>query len=534
MSFHATCPVCDAEYTLADHLRGKQMQCNSCRESFRAQDSASDGRAADAIQSSPRKAATPPRRRVVDEDDDEPRGRPRSRERDDDDDDDRPRRRRPRPDQGSSGLLIGLFVGGGVLGLAVIALVLWLVMSPVADVAVAPAGGGGVMPVGGGGVIQGKMAVPDDVIAPAGPRVRLDVKDSDIRDIVTNGPANTRAAVHSWDLAGKMKHIFHVYDVPKAALLTRLELVEPQQMDLSLDGSRLAIFSQSVDKGQLLRQVGVWSLPDGKPLVQNWSPYPDDPDFAKRRELIFLYLLSADQLLTVSRQGQFDVWDIATQKNVVSVPPIAPALSLNTNLFGHTANSFAISPDRKTLAVFNKDGFSLFDTKTGKQTGKTGAMSAGARVGNVWGVAFSPDGKSLMSYYFRFGVGQPTATIIRWSIPDGKQISLATIPLDHGHSGGLAFWGPNHVVLWNGILTEGKLHEVARGELVRTYARRHHGKCVAQPQDGKLWFATGETALGIGQLTSVEFPQQDLARFPPAPGAVRRWLLQPTGVAAGG
>jgi len=480
--------------------------------------------AAEAIQATPRKAAPSARRRVVDEDDDEPRGRPRPRRHEDDeDDDDRPRRRRPRPDEGSSGLLIGLLVGGGVLAVAVVGLILYFLLRGAPDAAPPIQFAGQAPP-------PGIQAPPADIIQAAGQRARLDVKDTAIRDLITNGPANTRAVVHSWDLAGKTRHLFDVYDIPKSARLTRLELVEPQQMDLSPDGSRLAIFNQSVDKGQLLRRVSVWSLPDGKPIVQDWSPYADEADFAKRRELIWIYLLSADRMLTISREGQFDVWDVATRKNVASVPPIANGLSLSTNLFGHTATSFAISPDRKMLAVFDKTGYSLFDAATGKNVGKTMPMLEDGMAANLWGVSFSPDGKTLASYYYRHNGGQSEALLTHWSLPDGKRISQAVLPKDAHLSGGVAFWGPSHVLLWNGLITDAKVYNLAKGDSSRQCSLRNQGKCVAQSQDGRLWFATAQTIGGIAELTSVELPQQDLARFPPQANDGRRWVLDPRGI----
>jgi hypothetical protein len=482
--------------------------------------------AAEAIQSSPRKAVAPPgRRRVVDDDDDadQPRGRPRPRHEDDDDEADRPRRRRPRPEEASSGLLIGMLVGGGVLVAAVVGLILFFWLRSAADVA-PPINFAGQQPP------PGIQPPPAEIIQPARPRVRLDVKDTEIRDLITNGPANTRAVVHSWDLAGKTKHLFDVCDIPKAVRLTRLELVEPQQMDLSPDGSRLAVFTQSVDKGRLVRSVGVWSLPDGKPLVQNWTPYPNEADFAKQRELNWVYLLSAERILTISSQGQFDVWDLATQKNVASVPPIANNLSLSRNLSGRTAVSFAISPDRKTLAIHDKVGYSLFDTATGKSIGKTTPMLEAGMATNLWGVAFSPDGKTLASYYHRYHGNQTDVLLTHWSLPDGKQLSQAALPKDAHLNGGLAFWGPSHVLLWNGLITEAKVYNLANGGAPRLCSLRNQGKCVAQAHDGKLWFATAQALGGAAEFSSVEFPQQDLARFPPQPNDGRRWRLTPAGI----
>ena len=49
--------------------------------------------------------------------------------------------------------------------------------------------------------------------------------------------------------------------------------------------------------------------------------------------------------------------------------------------------------------------------------------------------------------------------------------------------------------------------------------------------DGRLWFATAQTLGGVAEFTNVEFPQQDLARFPPQGNDGRRWMLIPGGIA---
>jgi hypothetical protein len=521
MAFRVRCPSCDAEHSLAEQQRGKRVRCRSCDESFRADDVA--GEADEAIQTTPRRSGSgsaPPRVPPA-RDSEAPRRRRSERDEDEEDGRRRERRRREREDS-SSGLLIGMILGG-VLLVAVIAggLVFFLMRRPDAG-AVAGAGGGG-PGAGGEGAKEG-------LIQPAAQRVPLAVKDSDVRDIITNGPANTRAAVYFWEIAGKTKHIFDVYDLGKGTQLCRLELVEPQQMDLSPDGSRLAIFSQTVEAGQLARRVGVWSIPDGKALLQDWMPYPQEADFAKQRELVWAYLISNDQVLTVARQGQLDLWDIATRKRVYSVPPIATSLSLSTNGFGHTANHFAISPDRKTLAVFNKDGFSLFDTATGKLAGKTATLSGEGILLNFWGVGFSPDGKTLASSFGMHHKGdraKHVEAVAHWSVADGQRLALTTRPHATGRSGGLAFWGPGHVLLWDGNLFEAQVWDLAKGDLQRTCKRAHGGKCVAQPQDGRLWVATGEFLLGPANLASIEIP--NLAR---GPNDAPLWHLIPAGITA--
>lgn len=547
MSIRVQCPECDVRFRVEDHLNGRRIRCQECRAFILVEDADADSEDERAdkrrpardggIQAGPRAAGSPARRRVVDEDD-EPRGRRGSEDDEEEDDSPRGRRRRPRPqEQGSGAMLVWILVPSLLVLILGVSAVLYYILRSSDPVPIAGgAGAGGVKidfnpNLGGGGAVK-----KFDIVQAAAKNMMLGVKDGDIRDIITNGPANTRAVVHSWDNAGaKTKHMFSIYDVAKGGEIGRHELVDPQQMDLSPDGTRLAVFSQKVDNGQLVRDVGVWTVPEGKPVVQNWAPYPLDQDFSKRRDLAWVYLLSPSKLLSVSQQGQLDVWDVATQKSVATAPPGAAGLFLNTNGFGHTANHFCISPDRKMLAVFNKDGFNLYNAADLKLIGKTAPLSDQGTLLNFWGVSFSPDGKSLACHFYMNNKGGPqVGALAHWSIPDGKRYSVATIPIDHNSSGGVGFWGPNHVLIWDGNLYGAKVYSLAKGEFVRSAQRHALGKCIAQPQDGKLWFATAEFNLGPAHLNCVDFPQQELTRFPPQPNDPRRWLMAPGGITPGG
>jgi predicted Zn finger-like uncharacterized protein len=116
MSIPATCPGCNADYQLAESMRGKKVRCKSCSEVFVVPSKAlvpdrdeDEGR----IQSSPR-----PARRVARDEEDEDRGRP-------------PLRRRPVKKSSNSSalpLIIAACVILAVLVLGLGGVAVWVLM----------------------------------------------------------------------------------------------------------------------------------------------------------------------------------------------------------------------------------------------------------------------------------------------------------------------------------------------------------------------------------------------------------------------
>lgn len=536
MPIRTHCPSCNTKLTVADRLLGKKVKCQSCQESFVVEEDlgADAGPLAREAVRTERPSKPPPLRRPRadddEEQDEEPRGRRgRRRDEDDEEDDRRGRGRRRRQASGPSGVAIALIVGGSLAGLIIVGLVLFLLLRSSAPIA--PGNMAGVGVPGIPGAPGGIAPIKEDIIQPAGQRLALNIKDSQVRDLVTNGPANTRAAAYLWETAGKLKHLVAIYDVGAGQEAGRFEVPEPQQLDLSPDGTRLASVSQQVENGKLVKRLGIWSLPDGKPVVQGWEPYPQEQDFAKRRDLLWAYLLSSSQVLTVTQQGQCDVWEVPGKQRLAGMASEGPNLFLTTNGFGHTATHFAISPDRKTLAIFNKEGFTFMDTASGKVAGKTASLANEGLWQNQWGVSFSPDGKTLAAYFFVSRQGaQQAGVLARWSVPDGQRQSLALLPAEIGFNGDLAFWGTSHVILWDGNLFKGKIYDPVKGVGGRICEKRGFAKFVAQSYDAKVWGATPEIQGGLAFLSNVDFPQADLTQFPPQANPQRTWVLTPAGL----
>src|SRR5262245_58954864 len=117
MPIKTTCPNCDAAYTLADTMRGKQVMCKSCQEAFTVPGGRPGNGAPyhdddEGVRTAPRRGPAPAPRDEYDDDDYPRRRRP------DDEEDDYPRRGEKR--KSKTGLIIGiavgalLLIGGGV------------------------------------------------------------------------------------------------------------------------------------------------------------------------------------------------------------------------------------------------------------------------------------------------------------------------------------------------------------------------------------------------------------------------------------
>lgn len=124
--------------------------------------------------------------------------------------------------------------------------------------------------------------------------------------------------------------------------------------------------------------------------------------------------------------GGIHFWDVATRK---------PAYEKETRWFGkavYEANQFAssammFSPDGKTLALVKDQAIGLWEVATGKER-----CRLGKHLGDVWCLAFSPDGQSVVS-------GSKETTALAWDLPGlggGEQLSKADLETLWSYLGG--------------------------------------------------------------------------------------------------
>lgn len=114
------------------------------------------------------------------------------------------------------------------------------------------------------------------------------------------------------------------------------------------------------------------------------------------------------RLATGSRDGTWRLWDVATGRELMAVQSQSPWV-----------NALAFSSDGKVLAtgLASAPSIKLWDAMTGRPV----AILEGQ--GSIWSVAFSPDGKWLVT-------GSKDRTVKVWDVKNGREI--ATL---RGHAG---------------------------------------------------------------------------------------------------
>jgi WD40 repeat protein len=184
-----------------------------------------------------------------------------------------------------------------------------------------------------------------------------------------------------------------VWDVDTGREIAR---VRPAWADVCLttfspDGRRLAVCSASSDRGEL----GLWDLSTGRPeFTTRLAP----GTVGSPRTIVFspdgrrLACVAAEPAAAVQNagQGKMMVWNLDGTPTAILEKPTALTLSL---AFGGSKVPLAFGPDGTLLAgTLDGRSITLWDLATGQER-----VSLLGHAGNVVHLAFSPDGRRLLS-----------------------------------------------------------------------------------------------------------------------------------------
>jgi len=442
------------------------------------------------------------RSRYSDEDDEDREDRPKKkkRRRDDDYDD--------REEGGNKGLLIGGLVGGGVLLLAVIVLVVVFAaqskksLPDEADNEEVANDRNAVNPVPNpkqNPFIPNNPSVPkigsspqakakdDEPVKRAPGTIVLAVKVQNVNQMASGGGPSGFTAVSSFrdrGLGMQFDVIQTATGIVQGQVIT--ESIAEDVFSLSPDGKYLAVMGVEPFEGN---PVNLYSVADGK-LIKKHQPYYKKNDITIP-DLIWTGFPSKDRLITVNHSGGFDLWSVPALERIAGIPgPLKFGARCDINLFTKTPVNFQMTPDGKSFAIFDGTGFTFYDPITMKQMARTPEFLRPNQNALFSGCGFSPDGSKFAVYVQTFGKGGA----IELRLFDAKTgADAGGGPVNKIQApAGFAWWGPNHLVFWEGGVSSAKVFDVANRQVVCTVRTSIPGKFQAIPSNGQLWASVAD------------------------------------------
>ena len=168
-------------------------------------------------------------------------------------------------------------------------------------------------------------------------------------------------------------------------------------------------------------------------------------------------------------------WDIATGKRIHAIHEMSQD---GAKTF---VRSMAFSPDDKTLALGILDKILLFDSATGNEKGRLEAE----KMGQITGIAFTPDGKKLVSG------GEDDGAIRIWDLATGTALHVLKGRMSLGRS--MALTPDGKTVALGAVGTVVQLWDVATGKELFADRQGHDSKvnALAFTPDGKTLASGG-------------------------------------------
>jgi hypothetical protein len=326
------------------------------------------------------------------------------------------------------------------------------------------------------------------------------------------------------------KWTFEPYDLAAGRRVGRVEIDDmddPRTASLSPDGKHLLIHETDGRGGFADHAVSIWNVPENRSVVRKWVPYqkarnnPIDSPTLYRTEF-----LDSDKVMTLSSARVFDVWPLANlQEPIVAGARYAATGDLlgkddrfGMNNLDKFQRQVAFSPDHKTMAVWNGNGYTLVNCLEGLQTIRTAPLSElRIQQPKAGGAAFSPDG-SVLAGIIHSGRFDKEVILCLWDTKEQKPPTTYDIPANQfNESPGIAWWGNRYVVTSGGRVVgadvEGMLIDVRTGLAKRQLMGpdfRHYGLA----RDGRLWYASSPDRNEPATMHVVDPPDADLLNEP--------------------
>jgi len=362
------------------------------------------------------------------------------------------------------------------------------------------------------------------VVQPVARRIDLDCEDRAVCGVFFSDEATHQAVVvRATDF---LKYQADRYDLALRKRLSSFPVNASRvtdHMSLSPGGTLFAYEEEQED-------VIIVSAQDGRqatrfrPYAPNPVPAPGDLPF--EHLLARFDLIGENRLLTINQAGGMDLWTVPELKPVYHVAGKPGRQLADPHL------CLGLSHDRKTVAIFNRDGFELRNTVTGDLLRET---ERPARFNNVFGsggVAFSADGKKVAAVVTVHRRNTPTPVLASWEVATGRCIGDAELPVrDIALRAELLWWGPKYVVVRGGNAKEGVALEWPSGVSVRQVEAGYwqkNGLIAPNSPDGRLWFAAGTEDSTKAFLATVDVPAKEGLADNDRPGG--KWWLTTNGI----